>query len=66
MMVTMTVMGDDDNDVNGNGATGNEVGDDGDGVTGNKVDDDEDGAMGDGNDDDTDGNGVGVTGAGAT
>jgi len=37
------VMGDDDNNVNGNGSTGNKVGDDGDSVRGdnnNKDDDD--------------------------
>ena len=32
--------GDDDNDVNGDGAMGNEVDDDGNGATGNEVDDD--------------------------
>jgi hypothetical protein len=35
--------GDDDNDVDGDGATGNEVDDDGDGATGDYNDDDDDG-----------------------
>jgi hypothetical protein len=45
---------DDDNDFDGDGATGNEV------------DDDDDGATGDYNDDDDDGNGDGAVGSGAT
>ena len=40
--------GKDDNNVDGNGAMGNEVVDDGDGVTGNKVDNDGDGTTGEG------------------
>ena len=36
--------GDDDNDVDGDGAMRNEVDDDGDGATGNEVDDHGDGA----------------------
>ena len=40
--------GDDDNDIDGEGAMGNEVDNDGDGATGNEVDDDGDGAMGNG------------------
>ena len=36
----MMAMGDDDNDVDGHGAMGNEVDNDGDGATGNEVDDD--------------------------
>ena len=53
---TMTTMatGDDDNDL------------DGDGATGNKVDDDGDGATGDDNDDDDDGHGDGAMGSGGT
>ena len=47
--------GDDDNDVDGDGATGNETDDDGDGATGNEVDDDGDGATGNDKDDDNDG-----------
>ena len=39
MMMTMAT-GNNDNDVDGNGAMGNEVDDDGDGAKGNKVDDD--------------------------
>ena len=35
--------GDDDNDVDGDGATGNEINVDGDGATGNEVDVDDDG-----------------------
>ena len=50
-----TATGDDDNDVDGDGATGNETDDDGDGATGNEVDDDGDGATGNDNDDDNDG-----------
>ena len=41
-----TATSDDDNDVDCNGAIGNEVTDDGDGATGNEVDDDGDGATG--------------------
>jgi hypothetical protein len=40
--------GDDDNDVDGDSATGNEVNDDGDGVKCNHNDGDDDGAMGSG------------------
>ncbi len=43
-------MGDDDNNVDGDGAMGNEVDDDGNFATGNEVDDDGDGATGDDND----------------
>jgi hypothetical protein len=49
------VMGNNDNNVNGDGATGNEVDDDDNGVMGNEVEDDGGGAMGDDNDDDNDG-----------
>ncbi len=45
---------DDDNEVDGNGAMGNEVDDDGDDAMGNEVDDDGDGVTGD----DNDGNGA--------
>ena len=58
--------GADDNNVDGDGAMGNEVDDNGDGTTGNKVDDDGDGATGDDNNDDDSGNGDGVTGNSAT
>jgi hypothetical protein len=47
------VTGQDDNDVDGDGATGNEVNDDGDGATG------------DANDDDNNGDGDGLMGSGA-
>jgi hypothetical protein len=60
-----TATGDDDNDIDGDGAMGKEV-DDGDGATGNEVDDDGDGATGDDNDDDDDGDGDGTMGSGAT
>ena len=53
--------GDDDNDVDGDGATSNEVDDDGDGATGDYNDDDDY----DGNNDD-DGDGNSVIGSGAT
>jgi hypothetical protein len=57
-MTTTMATGDDDNDIDGNGATGNkgdnDGDDDGDGATGNKVDDDGDGATGDDNDDECD------------
>ena len=43
-------MGNDDNDIDGDGAMGNEVDDDGNGATANEVDDDGDGATGDDND----------------
>ena len=59
------VTGDNDNDVNGNGTTGNKVDDDGDGTTGNKVDDDGDGATGDDNDDNDDGDNDGAMCSGA-
>ena len=39
---TTMATGDDDNDVDGDGATGNEVDDDGDGATGDDNDDDDD------------------------
>ena len=53
-------MGNDDNDVDGDGAMGNEVGDDSDGATGNDNDADDDGDDGD----DRDGNSA--MGSGAT
>ena len=53
-------MGDDDNDVNGDGATGNKVDNDGNGVTGYNNDDDNNNG-----DDDDDGNGDGTMGSGA-
>ncbi len=53
-------MGDDDNDVDGNGAMGNEVDDDGDGKTGNDNDDEDDGNNAD------DGDGNSAMGSGAT
>ena len=53
--------GDDDNDVNGDGATGNEVNDDGGGATGDDNDDDDD----DYGDDDDDGDGDVTMGSGA-
>ena len=58
--------GDNDNNINGKGATGNKVNDDGNSKTGNEVDDDGDGAAGDNNDDNNDDNGDGATGNGAT
>jgi len=61
-----TATGDDNNNVNGDGAMGNEVDDDGDGATGNEVDDDGDGVTGDDNEDDNDDNGDGAMGSGAT
>jgi hypothetical protein len=59
---TMTTMatGDDNKDVDGDGATGNEVNDDGDGATGDDNDDEDDG-----NDNDDD-DGDGAMGSGAT
>jgi len=48
--------GDDDNDVDGDGVTGNEVDDDVDGATGNDNDNDDDGY------DDNDGDGDGTIG----
>ena len=51
MTTTMMAMGDDVNEVNGNGVTGNEVDDDGNGMTGNYNDHDDDNA----NDGDRDG-----------
>ena len=60
-----TATGDDDNNVDGNGAMGNEV-DNSDGAMGNKGSDDGDSAMGDDNDDDDDGDGNGTMGSGAT
>jgi hypothetical protein len=53
--------GDDDNDVDGDGATGNEVNDDGGGATGDDNDDDDD----DYGDDDDDGDGDVMMGSGA-
>ena len=47
--------GDDDNDIDGNGATGNKPDDDGNGATGIEVNDDGHGAMGKDNDDDNNG-----------
>jgi hypothetical protein len=60
-MATTMATGDDDNDVDGDSATGNKVDDDGDGATGDYNDDDDDGN----NNDDGDGDsamGSGVTG----
>ena len=57
---TTMATGDDDNDVNGDGTTGNEVDDDGDGATGDNNDDDDDGG------DDVDGDGNSTMGSGAT
>ena len=54
--------GDDDNDVDGDGATGNEVDDDGDGATGDDNDDKDDGS----DDSDSDSDGNGAMGSGAT
>ena len=54
------------NDVDGDGAMGNEVDDDGDGATGIEVDDDGDGATGDDNDDDDGDDGDRAMGSGAT
>ena len=54
-MTTTIATGDDDNDVNGDGATGNETDDDGDGAMGNEVNNDGDGATGNDNDYDIDG-----------
>ena len=53
--------GDDDNDVDGDGVTGNEVDDDGAGATGDKSDD-----VNNYGDDDDDGNGDDTMGCGAT
>ena len=44
MMVMTMAVDDDDNEVDGNGATGDKVDDDGVGGTGNKADDDGNGA----------------------
>jgi len=56
MMTTKMAMGDDDDNNDGNGATGDEVNDYGDGVTLDDDDNDDDGMMGNGamgyNDDD--------------
>ena len=49
-MMTM-VMGDDDNNVDGNGTTGNAVDNDGNGTTGNDNDNNDDNDDGDDNDD---------------
>jgi len=59
----MMVAGDDDNDVNEDGAMGNEVDDDGDGVTGDDDDDDNDDDDDD-DDDYDDGDGDGAMGSG--
>jgi len=58
--------GDDDNDIDGDGAMGNEVGNNGDGTMGNEVNDDGNGVTGDDNGDDDYGNGDGAMGSGAT
>ena len=58
--------GDNDNDINGKGATGNKVDDDGGSATGNKVDDGGNGAAGEDNDNNNDGDGNGATGTGTT
>ena len=62
--MTTMAMGNDNNDVNGDDATGNKVDDDGDGATGNDNDDNNDGDDGnDGNNGDGDGTmGSGVMG----
>ena len=60
MMTTTMATGDDDNDVDGDGATGNEVNDDGDGATGNINDEDDDYG-----DDDNNGDGDVTMGSGA-
>ena len=52
MTTTTMATGNDDNDVDGDGATGNKVDDDGDGATGDDNEDDNDGN----NDDNRDGN----------
>ena len=52
MTTTTMATGNDDNDVDGDGATGNKVNDDGDGATGDDNEDDNDGN----NDDNRDGN----------
>jgi hypothetical protein len=57
---TTMAMGDDDNNVDGNGAMGNEVDNDGDGATGNDNNNEEDG------NNDNDGDGDSVMGSGAT
>jgi len=49
-MVKMMAADNDDNEVDGNGVTGDELDDDGNGATGKEVDDDGDCAMGDDND----------------
>ena len=54
MTTTTKATGNDDNDVDCNGTTGNEVNNDGDGATGNGNDDDGDGDK----DDNIDGNSV--------
>jgi hypothetical protein len=54
-MATTMATGDDDNNVDGDTAMGNESNDDGDGATGNEVDDNGDGATGNDNNDDNDG-----------
>ena len=52
----MTIaMGNDDNDIDGDGVMGNEVGDDGGGAMGNTVGDDGNGATGNDNDNDNGG-----------
>ena len=57
---TMMVTGDDDNDFNGDGVTGNKFDVDGGGTTGDDNNDNDDG------DNDDDGNGYGAMGSGAT
>jgi len=57
---TTMATGDDNNDVDGNGMTGNKVGDDGDGAMGDDNDNNDDG------DDDDDGDGDSAMGSGAT
>ena len=53
-MATTMAVDDDDKEVNGDGATGEEVDDDGDAATGNEVDDDGSGVTGYDDDDDGD------------
>ena len=51
---TTMATGDDNKDVDGDGATGSEVNDDGDGATGDDFDDDDDDDNGNDDDDDDD------------
>ena len=60
-MATMMAADDEDNEVNGDGATGNKVDNDGDGATGDDNDNHDNGD----HDGDSDGNGDGAMGSGA-